>query len=66
MTLLDAKGNPIVGKVCVAFSAVEPSYGIEYGMPFAISNLKYFSFYNPISLPSDINGKCIFENLTIF
>ena len=66
MTLLDLSGDPIVGKECIAFSLVEPAYGIEYGIPFAISNLKYFSFENSVSMPSDINGNCIFENLTIY
>lgn len=35
-------------------------------MPYAVSNLKYFAFDNFVSLPSDINGDCIFENLTIY
>jgi hypothetical protein len=66
VTILDEKGVPLVGKECIAFSTVEPYFGRPMGVPYAISNFKFFMFDNFISKPSDINGDCIFENLTIF
>jgi hypothetical protein len=45
---------------------VDPYYGMEEGLPYAVSNYKFFALENYISLPSDINGECIFENLTIY
>ena len=66
ITLLDQNSNPVVGKQCIAYTTVEPFYGVSEGVPYYVSNLKYFAFENAVSLPSDMNGDCIFESLTIF
>jgi hypothetical protein len=65
VTLLNENSEGVIGWRCIAYTTVDPYYGLEEGLPYAVSNLKYFVLENFISLPSDINGDCVFENLTI-
>ena len=37
---------------------VESSYGLSEGSPALIDGLKYFTFNNSISEPSDLGGIC--------
>ena len=46
-------------------SSLEPLYGMPTGIEVKLTAKKYFTLENAISLPSDINGTCKFENLTI-
>ena len=38
--VVDFNGNPLSGKYCVAMSAVEPAYGMPYGLPGLVSGLE--------------------------
>jgi hypothetical protein len=57
--------NPVIGRECIAYTTVEPYYGQKEGIPYAVTNRKYFVMENIISKASDIHGDCKFENLTI-
>ncbi len=54
-----------MGKRCMMMSAVEPSFGLLQGSPGVINGLKYFTFNNTFSEPSDKDGKCKFKDLSV-
>lgn len=56
---------PLKGKHCIAISNIEPAFGTREGEAGLIGALKYFTFENDISLESDEDGFCSFQNLTI-
>lgn len=63
--IVDFEGKPVVGKIAIAFSYIEPLYGSTEGVTHMMSARKYFTMAGVLSQPSNDEGVAKFTDLTV-